>query len=86
MEQHSDSSNGETYCHINECDESVQYFAVSDHAVRETHNNETRCTLTFICKNKRRSTMQQFASENICRVAYKNCRATESLCSAIKKI
>ena len=64
------------YCHINQCDASVEYFAIL-HAVKETFNTKHTLTLTFIRKNKRRSTMRVFATKNIC------C-ATESLCSATK--
>ena len=46
------------YCHINQCDASVKYFAIL-HAVKETLNTKNTLTLTFIRKNKRRSTMQQ---------------------------
>ena len=46
------------YCHINQCDASVQYFAIL-HAVKETHNAKNTFTLTFMRKNKCRSTMRQ---------------------------
>ena len=46
------------YCHINQCDANVQYFAIL-HAVKETHNTKNILTLTFICKSKCRSTMRQ---------------------------
>ena len=46
------------YCHINQCDASVQYFAIL-HAVKETLHTKNTLTLTFIRKNKRRSTMRQ---------------------------
>ena len=46
------------YCRINQCDASVQCFAIL-HAVKETHNTKNILTLTFIRKNKCRSTMRQ---------------------------
>ena len=46
------------YCHINQCDASVPYFAIL-HAVKEILNTKNTLTLTFISKNKRRSTMRQ---------------------------
>ena len=52
------------YCHINQCDASVQYFAVL-HAVKETHNTKNTLTLTFIRKNKCRSTIRQCLREKI---------------------
>ena len=68
------------YCHINQCDASVEYFAIF-HAVKETLNTKNTLTLTSIRKNKRRSTMRVFATV----FATKNiCCATESLCSATK--
>ena len=57
---------------------SVQYAIL--HAAKETHNIRSTLTLTFILKNKRRSTMRHAtlcATKSIC-------RATESLCSATK--
>ena len=45
------------YCHINQLDASVQYFAIL-HAVKEIHNTKNTLTLVFIFKNKRRSTMR----------------------------
>ena len=46
------------YCHINQCDASLQYFAIL-HAVKETHNTKNTLTLTFIRKSKCHSTMRQ---------------------------
>ena len=46
------------YCHKNQCDASEQYFAIL-HADKETLNTKNTLTLTFIRKNKRRSTMRQ---------------------------
>ena len=46
------------YRHINQCDASVQYFAIL-HADKETLNTKNTLTLTFIRKIKRRSTMRQ---------------------------
>ena len=48
----------EICCHMNQCDASVQYFAIL-HAVRETYDTENTFTFSFILKNKRHSTMQQ---------------------------
>ena len=45
------------YCHINQWDASVQYFAIL-HAVKEIRNTKNTLTLVFILKNKRRSTMR----------------------------
>ena len=45
------------YCHINQWDASVQYFAIL-HAVKEIHNTKNTLTLVFILKNKCRSTMR----------------------------
>ena len=50
-------------CHINQCDTSMQYFAILE-SVRETHNIKITFTLTFILKNKRRSTMRQSLRQN----------------------
>ena len=53
------------YCHINQCDASVQHFAVL-HAHKyctmsrkPTGRLKRKYTLTFIRKNKRRSAMRQ---------------------------
>ena len=52
------------YCHINQCDASVQYFAIL-HAhkyctmSRKPRRLKITYTLTFIRKNKRRSAMRQ---------------------------
>ena len=51
------------YCHINQWDASVQYFAILHadkylHAVKEIRNTKNTLTLVFILKNKRRSTMR----------------------------
>ena len=48
----------EIYYHVNQCDASVQYFAIL-HAAKATHNTKNTLTLTFIPKNKRCSTMRQ---------------------------
>ena len=45
------------YCHINQWDASVQYFAIL-HAVKEIHNTKNTLTLVFILNNKRRNTMR----------------------------
>ena len=52
------------YCHINQWDASVQYFAIL-HADKYCtllrkiiHNTKNTLTLVFILKNKRRSTMR----------------------------
>ena len=45
------------YCHINQWDANVQYFAIL-HAVKEIRNTKNTLTLVFILKNERRSTMR----------------------------
>ena len=65
------------YCHINQWDASVQYFAIL-HAVKEIHNAKNTLTLVFILKNKRRSTMrhclqqQKFVARHMTIVARQN--------------
>ena len=63
------------YCDINQCDASLQYFAIL-HAVKEIHNTENKLTLTFIRKNVA-APCDSVCDKNIC-------RATESLYSATK--
>ena len=50
------------YCHINQWDASVQYFAIL-HAVKEVHNIKYTLTLVFILTNKRRSTMRHYLQQ-----------------------
>ena len=57
------------YCHINQCDASVQYFAILHvdkilHDFREIYKTENTLTLTFIGKNKRRCTIRQCLRQN----------------------
>ena len=69
------------YCHINQWDASVQYFAIF-HAVKEIHNTKNTLTLAFILKNKRPCDI--VCNKNICRATYDDCRATESLRTVTK--
>ena len=65
------------YCHINQCDASVQHFAIlyADHYYtisEKLYNTEDAFTLTSIRKGKRRSVMRQIVrqklfSRDICR-------------------
>ena len=71
------------YCHITQCNAIVQYFAIL-HAVRETYNIKDTFTLTFIRKNKRRSTMRQSLRQKSFVARNTDCRATESLCNMTK--
>ena len=77
------------YCHINQCDASGQYFAIL-HTVNETHNTKNTLTLTFIRKNKCRSTMQQclrqktFVGRHMTIVAQQNHYKVRQKISAIR--
>ena len=72
------------YCHINQCNSSVQYFAIL-HSVTESHNTKNTFTLTFTRKNKRRSTMRQGSRQKIF-VAELLCSATKKICHTIKAV
>ena len=72
------------YCHINQWDVSVQYFAIL-YDVKEIHNTKNTLTLVFILKNKCGSTMRHcLQQKNICRPTYDDCRETESLRTVTK--
>ena len=66
------------YCHINQWDASVQDFATL-HAVKEIHNTKNTLTLVFILRITSRYHATLFATKNICRATYDDCRVTESL-------
>ena len=51
------------YCHINQCNVTVQYFAIL-HDFRETFKTENTFNLTFIRKNKRGRMMRQILGQN----------------------
>ena len=72
------------YCDINQCNASVQYFAIllADKCYtlsRKPLTLNNTPTLTLMRRNKRRSTMRQCFRQKIC-------RATKSLCSRRPKI
>ena len=78
------------YCHINQCNVSVQYFSIL-HADKYCTITEKpiklkmRSLLAFIPNNKRRSMMRQILRQKkFCHATYADGRATESLCSATK--
>ena len=58
------------YCQINQCNASVQYFAIL-HVVSETYVTKNTFTLTFLHKNKCHSTMRQTLQQiKVCHKTY----------------